>query len=599
MTGISAVGISSKEEDASTQVPRSKTKELENHCMTKFLMKREETALQTDQVRSIFPKMCENVSHDVQRGQNDDKIHPSQDNEEEVCHVKESRNTQQKLCSESLSCEINVNQDSKKLKNKLDGLDQTEGANAENSSRKVCEEAIPGSGRPATLPNKDHAVAKIELPDGGVHGPVPNGKLISDVRKHAPVSNQEIVMDQRQSSDPEIQTQTSPKTQIHDSANGSSQFCQVSLIPKLEQDGSNQGQIPETEIHASVTYEGGTVSTALARASNTSVQCESTNPQASAFAHNQEKLTYSTKPEKTLYKLQPRRNPEYARGSQSEQPSIFQKIDDKALDDGYNWRKYGQKLVKRKVFIRSYYKCTYSNCLAKKQVQRSYDGSRTDIKYIGKHEHPKPQFSPPLSASSPPIEVKKLDMEVTAASEAYQGTSEGTEPAAAPMQLIPLTTNDGEVSQSQNSHDDIDDEDSPKTKKQRREACHGDDNLVKKTYSDARYVVQTISEVDIINDYYRWRKYGQKLVKGNPNPRSYYRCSNVGCPVKKHVERSSHDPKVVITTYEGKHDHDMPGSSSVSHISVGSDINRKTMSGESRSENKAVGMEVVVHVSAN
>lgn len=32
-------------------------------------------------------------------------------------------------------------------------------------------------------------------------------------------------------------------------------------------------------------------------------------------------------------------------------------------------------------------------------------------------------------------------------------------------------------------------------------------------------VVQTVSEVDILDDGYRWRKYGQKVVKGNPNPR--------------------------------------------------------------------------------
>lgn len=36
---------------------------------------------------------------------------------------------------------------------------------------------------------------------------------------------------------------------------------------------------------------------------------------------------------------------------------------------------------------------------------------------------------------------------------------------------------------------------------------------------EPRIVVQTTSEIDILDDGYRWRKYGQKVVKGNPNPR--------------------------------------------------------------------------------
>lgn len=42
---------------------------------------------------------------------------------------------------------------------------------------------------------------------------------------------------------------------------------------------------------------------------------------------------------------------------------------------------------------------------------------------------------------------------------------------------------------------------------------------VVKPIREPRVVVQTVSEVDILDDGYRWRKYGQKVVRGNPNPR--------------------------------------------------------------------------------
>lgn len=40
--------------------------------------------------------------------------------------------------------------------------------------------------------------------------------------------------------------------------------------------------------------------------------------------------------------------------------------------------------------------------------------------------------------------------------------------------------------------------------------------------------------------------------------RSYYRCTSQKCTVKKRVERSYQDPTVVITTYEGQHNHQCP-----------------------------------------
>ncbi|KAG4210538.1 hypothetical protein ERO13_A02G055400v2 [Gossypium hirsutum] len=39
---------------------------------------------------------------------------------------------------------------------------------------------------------------------------------------------------------------------------------------------------------------------------------------------------------------------------------------------------------------------------------------------------------------------------------------------------------------------------------------------------------------------------------------SYYRCTTAGCGVKKRVERSSDDPTIVVTTYEGQHTHPCP-----------------------------------------
>lgn len=36
---------------------------------------------------------------------------------------------------------------------------------------------------------------------------------------------------------------------------------------------------------------------------------------------------------------------------------------------------------------------------------------------------------------------------------------------------------------------------------------------------DPRVIVPTRSEVDVLDDGYRWRKYGHKIVKGNPYPR--------------------------------------------------------------------------------
>ncbi|CAH2080208.1 unnamed protein product [Thlaspi arvense] len=70
-----------------------------------------------------------------------------------------------------------------------------------------------------------------------------------------------------------------------------------------------------------------------------------------------------------------------------------------------------------------------------------------------------------------------------------------------------------------------------------------------------RIAFHTKSDDDVLDDGYRWRKYGQKSVKNNAYPRSYYRCTYHTCNVKKQVQRLAKDPNVVVTTYEGIHNH--------------------------------------------
>ncbi|OIT33317.1 PREDICTED: probable WRKY transcription factor 12 [Nicotiana attenuata] len=78
---------------------------------------------------------------------------------------------------------------------------------------------------------------------------------------------------------------------------------------------------------------------------------------------------------------------------------------------------------------------------------------------------------------------------------------------------------------------------------------------VRRKLREPRFCFQTKSDIDVLDDGYKWRKYGQKVVKNSLHPRSYYRCTHSNCRVKKRVERLSEDCRMVITTYEGRHNH--------------------------------------------
>lgn len=94
---------------------------------------------------------------------------------------------------------------------------------------------------------------------------------------------------------------------------------------------------------------------------------------------------------------------------------------DKPADDGYNWRKYGQKHVKGSEFPRSYYKCTHPNCPVKKKVERSLDGHVTAIIYKGEHNHQRPH--PNKRAKDTVISNDNSNMQGNVDLTTYQGMS--------------------------------------------------------------------------------------------------------------------------------------------------------------------------------
>ncbi|GJX14584.1 probable WRKY transcription factor 43 [Tanacetum coccineum] len=72
-----------------------------------------------------------------------------------------------------------------------------------------------------------------------------------------------------------------------------------------------------------------------------------------------------------------------------------------------------------------------------------------------------------------------------------------------------------------------------------------------KKVTPSRVAFHTRSSEDILDDGYKWRKYGQKSVKNSHHPR----CTHHTCNVKKQIQRLSKDNSIVVTTYEGIHNH--------------------------------------------
>ncbi|XP_013626700.1 PREDICTED: WRKY transcription factor 44-like isoform X3 [Brassica oleracea var. oleracea] len=247
---------------------------------------------------------------------------------------------------------------------------------------------------------------------------------------------------------------------------------------------------------------------------------------------------------------------------------------DRSSVDGYNWRKYGQKQVKGSDCPRSYYKCTHPKCPVKKKVERSMGGLVSEIVYQGEHNHSKPSCPLPRCASSssssgfqrPQRELASEGSIGQDPSNVYyhplwsnQSNDSSKSIAEKMNEGCVITPFEFAVPRSANSTGGTSDS-GCRSCSQCDEGELDDPSRSKRSRKNEKQASQTgVSQSsvdsDSLEDGFRWRKYGQKVVGGNAHPRSYYRCTSANCRARKHVERASDDPRAFITTYEGKHNH--------------------------------------------
>ncbi|KAM7277435.1 hypothetical protein ACFE04_019301 [Oxalis oulophora] len=240
--------------------------------------------------------------------------------------------------------------------------------------------------------------------------------------------------------------------------------------------------------------------------------------------------------------------------------------------DGYNWRKYGQKqlMTSQTSTIRSYYRCTFADCHAKKKVHHhARSGSVFDVVYDAHHNHDPPKkkgiitkliltadvpnnflFEKSLSLKDHTLHSPESEEHPSLGS-CHREADHGQQRIHQPEQL----SEPSRITFHELACAELGDKHAIGSLSKKKMIEKDVATRARKTFNDSQRVIYAVADYKASSDGYKWRKYGQKFVRGNSNPRSYYRCTHVGCPVRKHVERVN--TETFMVSYDGQHYHAM------------------------------------------
>ncbi|GKE08867.1 WRKY transcription factor WRKY24 [Tanacetum coccineum] len=170
----------------------------------------------------------------------------------------------------------------------------------------------------------------------------------------------------------------------------------------------------------------------------------------------------------------------------------------------------------------------YPNCSMNKKLETNLDGQYTEIVYKGSHNHPKPQSTQRSSSSTSSLGWNNLQMSTQVLSnyevhdypdQSYgsQGSVSFNSVATLENSSVSVGDNEFDRSRSRSGGDDLDaNEDEPQAKRWKALENEGISMIGgTRTVRELRVMVQTISDIDILDDGYRWRKYGHQVGQAN------------------------------------------------------------------------------------